>query len=85
MGLFDFEKAFDTVKHNRLIETLKKYGVDGRYIRVMAKLYWQQKAVVRVGEKVSYSINIERGVRQGCVLSSDLFSLYPHVVMEEMA
>ena len=85
MCFVDFEKAFDTVKHNCLIETLKKYGVDGRDIRVMAQLYWQQKAVVRIGEDSSEWINIEKGVRQGCVLSPDLFSLYTQIVMDELA
>ena len=47
----DFEKAFDTVKHGPLIETLKRYGVDGADIRIIAKLYWEQKAVVRVEDE----------------------------------
>ena len=53
MCFIDFEKAFDTVKHNNLIRALRRYGVDEADIRVMAQLYWEQWAVVRVGEKVS--------------------------------
>ena len=84
MCFVDFEKAFDTVKHDCLMDTLRKYGVDGADMRVMAQLYWEQRAVVRVGEDTSESVNIERGVRQGCVLSPDLFSLYTQIVMEEL-
>ena len=80
----DFEKAFDTVKHGCLMETLRKFGVDGADIRVLMQLYWDQKAVVRVGDDVSEWVNIEKGVRQGCVLSPELFSLYTQLVMEEM-
>lgn len=80
----DFEKAFDTVKHDYLIETLKRYGVDGRDLRLLTQLYWEQKAVVRVGDDVSEWFCIEKGVRQGCVLSPDLFSLYTQLVMEEL-
>ena len=80
----DFEKAFDTVRHGLLMDTLRKYGVDGADIRMLAQLYWQQRAVVRVGEETSEWVNIERGVRQGCVLSPDLFSLYTQLVMEEL-
>ena len=84
MCFVDFEKAFDTVKHGCLMETLRKFGVDGADIRVLMQLYWDQKAVVRVGDDISEWVSIEKGVRQGCVLSPDLFSLYTQLVMEEM-
>ena len=51
----------------------------------MAKLHWQQKAVVEVGEEISESISIERGVRQGCLLSTDLILLYTLLAMEELS
>ena len=57
-----FEKVFDTVKHDCLIETLKKYGVDGIDIRVLIQFYWPQKTVVRVAEDISERLNIEIGV-----------------------
>ena len=76
MCFVDFEKVFDNVKHEPLIETLKRYGVDGADIRIIAKLYLEQKALVRVEDEWSGWVNIEKGVRQGCVLSPDLFSLY---------
>ena len=58
-----FEGAFDTVKHGLLVETLKRYGLDGFGRRIIAKLYWQQKAVVRVEDEKSGWVNIEKGVR----------------------
>ena len=85
MCFVDFEKAFDTVKHGMLLETLRRYGVDGADIRLIAKLYWEQKAVIRIGDEKSGWVNIEKGVRQGCVLSPDLFSLYTQLVMDELA
>ena len=48
-------------------------------------LYWGQRAVMRIGEHKSDWIKIERGVRQGCVLSPDLFLLYSQAIMDEMA
>ena len=85
MCLIEFEKAFDTVKYDCLMTTLKKYGEDGRDIIVLNRLYWEQKAVVRVGEDVSERSIIETGVKQDYVLSPDLFSLYTKLLMEEMS
>ena len=48
-------------------------------------MYWEQRAVVCVGDETSGSVDIKRGVRQGCVLSPDLISLYAQVTMDEMS
>ena len=85
MCFVDFEKAFDTVVHEPLMDTLQSFGVDGRDARMIAKLYWEQRAVVKVENERSDWVDIERGVRQGCVLSPDLFSMYTQIVMEELA
>ena len=85
MCFVDFEKAFDTVRHEVLVERLRRLGVDAADIRILTNLYWGQRAVVRIGDEKSDWIKIEKGVRQGCVLSPDLFSLYSQAVMDEIA
>ena len=50
---------------------------------MVAKLYMNQEAVVRVNGDVSEPGEIGRGVRQGCLLSPLLFSLYVEMMMEE--
>ena len=84
MCFIDFEKAFDTVRHEIMIETLRRLGVDAADLRVLTNLYWGQRAVVRIGEDRSGWTEIQRGVRQGCVLSPDLFSLYSQAVIDEL-
>lgn len=69
----EFEKAFDTVKHNCLINILKEIRVDGKNVRLIAKLYWDQKAVRVDGEKTDWiqiEEELDRGVscRQTCFL-----------------
>lgn len=37
--IIDFQKAFDRVRHNILMETLGYIGLDGNDIRVISNLY----------------------------------------------
>ena len=54
-------------------------------MRIITKLYWEQRAMVRVDDDRSGWVNIEKGVRQGCVFSLDLFSLYTQLALDELA
>ena len=76
----DYAKAFDKVKHENLIDCLKKIGLDSKDIRVIANLYWFQQAAIRIDNEVSDYTPIQRGVRQGCVLSPLLFNIYTELI-----
>ena len=80
----DYEKAFDKVKHEDLFNMLKTLDLDGKDLRLLRNLYWNQNAAVRVANEESMRQEIKRGVRQGCVLSPDLFNLYSEVIMREL-
>ena len=43
----DNSKAFDTVRHEPLIDLLKAIDVDSHDVQLLANLYWKQKAAVR--------------------------------------
>ena len=45
--------------------------------------FWNQKAAVRVDQKLSEPAAIQRGVNQGCVLSAYLFSIYTEYIFRE--
>ena len=75
----DHEKAFDRENHQMMIENLRKIGIPGRDIKFIRNLYWTQRAFVRLENGLSDEVLIKR-VRQGCVLSSDLFNLYTEVI-----
>ena len=67
-----------------LFEMLNQLDIDGKDLRVLRNLYWDQTAAVRVDGELSEYTNIKRGVRQGCVMSLDLFNLYSEVILRKL-
>ena len=63
---------------------MNQLDIDGKDLRVLRNLYWDQTAAVRVGGELSEYTNIKRGVRQGCVMSPDLFNLYSEVILRNL-
>ena len=55
--------------------------IDGKDLQVIKNLYWEQATAMRVDGEMSLFKKIKHGVRQGCVLSPDLFSLYSENIM----
>ena len=80
----DYEKAFDKVRHEDLMQMLIDIGLDGKDLRVIRNLYWDQEAAIRLGGKLSEWKAIKRGVRQGCVLSPCLFGLYSEIILRSI-
>lgn len=58
--------------------------VAGKEVRLITNLYWDQRAAVNVSEEKTDWMEMTRGVRHGCVLSPDLFSLHGHRVTDEL-
>jgi hypothetical protein len=72
----DFEKAFDRVDHQKLMEILEERGVSKREIELLEDMYQKQKGFMKDDTKKMYPIRIGRGVRQGCAISPILFNTY---------
>ena len=62
----DWQKAFDRVNWTKLMQILKIFGIDWRERRLISKLYMEQKVKVRLDRGETRSVQIGRGVRQGC-------------------
>jgi exonuclease III/ribonuclease HI len=72
----DFKKAYDSVPHQRLARCLLKYGFSESFINLIVSLYQQNTSKVITSYGFSRSVEVNRGVRQGCPLSPTLFSLF---------
>ncbi|GFN73881.1 retrovirus-related pol polyprotein line-1 [Plakobranchus ocellatus] len=77
-------QAFDKVRHVELFRMIEKLDIDGKYLRVIRNLYWDQTASVRIEGEHSDFKRIKRGVRQRCVMSHDIFNLYSEIILRNL-
>lgn len=80
----DYSKAFDCVSHNKLWQTLIDMNFEPKLIALLKSLYNEQKAMVRLESMTTESFEVGKGVRQGCILSPHLFSLYTEDIMRKV-
>ena len=71
----DFEKAFDSVHWNFLAKCLEAFNFGPKLRSYVRTLYQDISATVLNNGHTSKWFRLERGVRQGCPLSPDLFIL----------
>ena len=76
-----YSKACDRVKHSDLFDILLRHNCDGKDLRVIRNLYWEQEATITIDDDCSVYKPICRGVRQGCGFSLELFSIYSEMTL----
>ena len=60
----DYEKAFDRVYHQKLMEKIRRSQIDGRDQRLIQNLYWEQTASVKLENEESEHFPIKRDLCQ---------------------
>ena len=72
----DWNKAFDRVNDEKILQFLNKIGIDCKDLRLIQALYHEQTAEVKIDNVVTGETQIKKEVRQGCVLSPEICSIY---------
>ena len=77
----EYTKAFDCVDHNKLWKILQEMGIPDHLTCLLRNMYAGQEATVRNGHGTTDWFQIEKAVRQGCILSPCLFNLSAEYIM----
>ncbi|MEW8547927.1 MAG: reverse transcriptase family protein [Candidatus Thiodiazotropha sp.] len=72
----DFRKAFDSVIHEGLRFKLLQLGVGTKFYNIITNMYKNSQACIRLGNGLTNPFKVGVGVRQGDVLSPNLFKIF---------
>lgn len=66
----DYFKAFDSIEHSFLFQTLEYFGFDKNFCSIIKMLYTDIFSYVSCSG-ITPRINVTRGIRQGCPISPE--------------
>ena len=84
MLLLDWEKAFDRVYHEKLLESLRRLRIPEKIVKVVESLYENPEFIVEINGAQSNTKKQKRGIRQGCPLSPYLFVLVMTALLHDV-
>ena len=73
IAFIDYEKAFDSVEHIAVFNSLRTQGISENLIELLEYIYVKGTATIKMHTETN-KIKIKRGVRQGDTISPKLFS-----------
>ena len=77
----DYQKAFDTVWQEGLWSAMRHLGYPDKIVRLLQALYQISTSAVRVDDDITEWFRTLTGVRQGCILSPQLFNILLELVI----
>eukprot|EP00061_Rhincodon_typus_P012033 g37485.t1 len=87
MAFIDLAKTFDSVNHKVLWKTLSKASYPVKFINILHLLHDKMLVMVLTDSNMIESYDIETGVKQGCVFTINVLSIFttiPHLVKKKL-
>lgn len=76
VAFIDYRKCFDSINRNALFHILESNGIQGNMLNMIKSLYLNVLTSVRNNGDYSEYFECPIGLKQGCILSPTLFSIF---------
>ena len=80
----DFEKAYDSIKRETMVQILKELRIDSKIIDFIVRTYREDSTKIQLEKNKEIEIEVTSGIRQGCTASTVLFKLITYKIIEEI-
>ncbi|MCG7879544.1 MAG: reverse transcriptase family protein [Candidatus Thiodiazotropha taylori] len=84
VAFLDAKSAFDVVNHSSLLRKVYHLGIEGAHWNLINSLHRDARSVVKWDGCLSEQFEIQQGVRQGGVLSTDLYKIYANPLLDRL-
>ena len=84
IAFLDSKSVFDVVSHASLMRKLFHIGVEGNHWNLINSLHTDAQTAVKWNSRLSDSFMVQQGVRQGGILSTDLYKVYGNKLLDRL-
>ena len=76
VAFIDYRKCFDSINREALFNVLERNGIRGNFLKAIQGIYTSLLSCVRNNGELSEYFECPIGLKQGCLLSPKLFSIF---------
>ena len=84
VAFLDAKSAFDVVNHSSLLRKLFHMGIEGQVWNLIDSLHTNAETMVKWGGQFSDKFEIKQGVRQGGILSTNMYKVYDNKLLDRL-
>lgn len=85
VAFVDFKKAFDSVHREKLWHVLRNAGISGHLYQSIQSIYKSVQSCVRANSSLTNFFGCPIGLKQGCLLSPVLFSIFINELADKLS